>query len=173
MNLAEYRKAAAERRTNGDFIRFEKDGDIKYLRFMYKDMDKEAQLRYKAWNPAENKYTYADTKEGPEYKAVVRMNCIQYDEDGSNPRRVTWEFSAHVVDRDLTPQLNNIKPHDTGVWKVQVNNPGEMNVKIVAFPVLNADTVKYPVDLPEEEKPEDKPTEEAPKAETEKKSKYW
>ena len=174
MNLAEYRKAVAERRANGDFIRFEKDGDVKFLRFMYDDIKTEAVIKYKAWNPAENKYTYSDEKTSPEFKAVVRMNCIQYNEDGSDPRRVTWEFSAHIVDRDLVPQLENIKPHKSGVWKVQVNNPGEMNIKIVAFPVMNADTVKFPIDLPEQEDKKEEPKpEEAKPEEPKKTSKYW
>ena len=174
MNLVEYRKAVADRKANGDFIRFEKDGDTKFLRFMYEDIRTEAVIKYKAWNPEENKYVYSDTKDSKDFKAVVRMNCIQYNEDGSDPRKVTWEFSAHIVDRDLVPQLENIKPHNAGVWKVQVNNPGEMNIKIVAFPVLNADTVKFPIDIPEPEKKDEeaKPQESTPE-QPKKTSKYW
>lgn len=177
MNLAEYKKAAAERKSQGgDYIRFEKDGDTKYLRFLYDDIQTEAQLRYKFWDESQNKYVYADTKVSKEYKAVVRMNCIQYEEDGSNPRKVTWEFSAHIVNRDLVPQLENIKPHRMGVWKVQVNNPGEMNIKIVPFPVLNADTVKFPIDIPDAEKPAEAPdaaSTPAPEQPKQTKSKYW
>ena len=49
-----------------------------------------------------------------------------------------------------------------------------MNIKIVAFPVMNADTVKFPIDLPEQEEKKEEPKQEEAKPEEPKKtSKYW
>lgn len=178
MNLADYAKLDTGRGSGdrGEFISFEKTGDTKYLRFMYESggekMGEDIPTRRKKWDDAQHKYIY-DTEDGTQ---MCVLDCIEYDEDGKNPRRVRWERSAYFCKNTLLPMWKNYPRIIDGVWKVTATNPKTMDASYSLFPVMNADTIKYPII--EVEKKE--ATKEAPKAEPAAqpaapapKKKYW
>ena len=152
MNLAEYEKLdTGSSASRGDFIGFEKTGDTRYLRFMYEsggeNMGADIPTRRKKWDEA----------------------------DGSNPRRVRWERSAYFCKNTLLPMWKNYPRIIDGVWKVTATNPKTMDASYALFPVMGADTIKYPIieDKKEEKKEEAKPAQPtAPAAEAPRK-KYW
>lgn len=171
MNLAEYEKM--ETVTGGEYIKFESTGDTKYLRFMYEsggaEMGKDVEFRRKKWDDENHKYVY-DTEDG---QLVCSLKCIEYDADGSNPRNVIWERSAYFCKNTLLPMWKNYPRIIDGVWKVTATNPKTMDASYALFPVMNADTIKYPI-IDRNSKPAEK-TEQKPKEESKPapKKKYW
>ena len=163
MNLAEYEKLDNERSSRGDFIGFEKTGDTRYLRFMYEsggeNMGADIPTRRKKWDEVAHKYVY-DTEDG---QLMCVLNCIEYDADGSNPRRVRWERSAYFCKNTLLPMFRNYPRIIDGVWKITATNPKTMDASYALFPVMNADTIKYPISK-DEPKEEGKPAEPAKEA---------
>lgn len=173
MNLSDYVKMDDNRQSRGDFISFEKTGDTKYLRFMYtsggENMGEDIPTRRKKWDDAAHKYVY-DTEDGQQ---MCVLDCIQYDEDGSNPRRVRWERSAYFCSHTLLPMWRNYPRIIDGVWKVTATNPKTTDASYALFPVMNADTIKYPIiegEAKEEKKETPAP---AQPAEPAPRKKYW
>lgn len=172
MNLSDYVKMD-KGRSRGQFISFEKTGDTKYLRFMYESggetIGQDIKIRRKFYNQETGKYEY-DTPEGT---LTCVLECIEYDADGSNPRRVRWERSAYFCANTLIPMWSNYPRIMDGVWKVTATNPRTRDATYTLFPVTNADTIKYPIDLPDEpaeEKVPPKKKEPKPAAPA---KKYW
>lgn len=182
MNLAEYKKLDNERSSRGDFIGFEKTGDTRYLRFLYESggeqMGSDIPLRKKKWDDAQHKYVY-DTEDGQQ---MAILDAIEYDADGSNPRRVRWERSAYFCKNTLLPMFRNYPRIIDGVWKITATNPKTMDASYALFPVMNADTIKYPI-IKDEPKEEGKPAEPAKEAQAQQpaqpaaaapqRKKYW
>lgn len=178
MNLADYEKMDTERPSGGEFIKFTKQGETRYMRFLYESggekMGEDISIRRKKWDEAAKKYVY-DTEDG---QLMAVLKAVEYDEDGSNPRLVKWERSAYFCKNTLLPMFRNYPRIIDGVWKITVTNPGTMDISFSLFPVMNADTIKYPIIKDEEKKEETqlepipdqaetKPAEPAPR------KKYW
>lgn len=172
MNLAEYEKLDLS--NGGEYIKFESNGETRYLRFMYESggekMGEDIETRRKYWDEEQHKYVY-DTDQG---SLQCVLKCIEYNEDGSNPRLVKWERSAYFCKTTLMPMWRNYPRIIDGVWKVTASNPKTVDATYSLFPIMNADTIKYP--LIAENKPQEKPEEKkatAPAAEPAPKKKYW
>ena len=170
MNLADYEKMEVAS-GSGDYIKFEKTGDTKYLRFLYEsggeNMGVDVEFRRKKWDDEAKQYVY-DTDDG---QLTCSLQCIEYDADGSNPRLVRWERSAYFCKNTLLPMWRNYPRIIDGVWKITASNPKTMDATYSLFPVMNADTIKYPIieKNEEEKKEEEKPVETKPAQ----KKKYW
>ena len=179
INLADYEKLDNKREFVDNYIRFETTGEKRDLRFMYtrggNEMGKYVEFRRKKWDEEQGKFVY-DTEDG---QLVCALNCIEYDEDGKNPRRVRWERSAYFCKTVLLPAWRNYPRIMDGVWKVTATNPKDKTATYSLFPVMNADTIKFPII--EEEKPADtaapvKPAAPASSSVTDEpkpKKKYW
>lgn len=171
MNLSDYAKMD-KGGSRGQFIGFEKTGDTKYLRFMYESggetIGQDIKTRRKFFNPETNKYEY-DTPEGT---LSCVLECIEYDADGSNPRKVRWERSAYFCANTLIPMWANYPRIMDGVWKVTATSPKTRDATYTLFPVTNADTIKFPIDLPDEPEEAKATPKEEPKAPAPTK-KYW
>lgn len=143
MNLAAYAKI--EQTGGGEFIKFENTGDVKYLRFMYESggdtMGADVTFYRKYWDD-ENKRYVVGTDEG---QLVAALKAIEYDEDGKNPRVVRWERSAYFCKTVLLPMWRNYPRIMDGVWKITATSPKTLDASYAIFPVMNADTIKYPV----------------------------
>lgn len=177
MNLAQYEKLDTER-SNTSYIRFEKTGDAKYLRFLYESggekMGEDVVFRKKYWDDEAKRYVY-DTDQG---QLVCALNCIEYDADGKNPKMVIWERSAYFCKNTLLPMWRNFPRIIDGVWKVTATNPKTKEATYALFPVANADTIKYPIIESEESMPvvEGKPpfdTDTKEEVKPAAKKKYW
>nr|DAH56632.1 MAG TPA: hypothetical protein [Caudoviricetes sp.] len=175
MNLADYEKLDTKREFNDNFIKFEATGDTKYLRFMYTsggdEMGKDVEFRRKKWDEAQHKFVY-DTEDG---QLITALKCIEYDADGKNPRPVRWERSAYFCKTVLLPAWRNYPRIIDGVWKVTATNPKDKTAAYSLFPVMSADTIKFPIiETVEESKPVETKVE-APKPveEVKPKKKYW
>lgn len=170
MNLAEYEKLDTSS-NRGDYIRFEKNGETRYLRFMYEsggeEMGQDVNFRRKKWDDDQGKYIY-DTEDG---QLICALQCIEYDEDGSNPRKVQWEKSAYFCKNVLLPMWKNYPRIIDGVWKVTATNPKTRDASYALFPVLGADTIKFPIIA--EEKKEEAPAQPEQPAEPAPRKKYW
>ena len=179
INLADYEKLDTGRGTGADYIRFKETGETRYIRFMYEsggeNMGSDVEFRRKFWDDEKKKYVY-DTPEG---QLVCALDCIEYDADGSNPRRVLWERSAYFCKTVLLPMWRNYPRIVDGVWKITATNPKTMDATYALFPVMSADTVKFPI-IEAEQKPKkqeqattsskvEQPVQEGPKP----KKKYW
>lgn len=155
INLADYEKLDEKREFVDNYIRFETTGETRYLRFMYAsggaEMGKDVEFRRKKWDDEQGKFVY-DTEDG---QLICALKCIEYDADGKNPRIVRWERSAYFCKTVLLPQWRNFPRIMDGVWKVTATNPKDKTATYSLFPVMNADTIKYPII--EEEKKEEKP----------------
>lgn len=142
MNLAEYEKIET---TSSDYLKFEQTGETHYLRFLYlsggDSMGSDVQCRRKKWDDDNHRYVY-DTPDG---SPTCLLRCIEYNEDGSNPRIVIWERSAYFCKTVLLPQWKNFPRIIDGVWKVTASNPKTMEATYSLFPVMNATTVTYPI----------------------------
>lgn len=178
MNLSDYEKLDTSTQSSGEFIKFKKQGETRYLRFLYESggekMGEDIQLRRKKWDDAAQKYVY-DTEDG---QLMSVLNAIEYDEDGKNPRFVKWERSAYFCKNTLLPMFRNYPRIIDGVWKVTVTNPGTTDISFSLFPVMNADTVKFPIIKKEEatevkKEEEVKPKEPTPAAQPAPRKKYW
>lgn len=174
MNLSDYEKLDGGKEFNDNFIKFENTGDTKYLRFMYtsggNEMGKDVEFRKKKWDEENHKYVY-DTEDG---QLTTQLNCIEYDEDGKNPRIVRWERSAYFCKTVLLPMWRNYPRICDGVWKVTASNPKTKEATYSLFPVMSADTVKFPIiteNAPAEKKSE--PVEQKAAEEPRPKKKYW
>lgn len=179
MNLSEYEKLDTAPRATGEYIKFEKTGDTRFLRFLYESggdkMGEDIPVRRKKWDDAQHKFVY-DTEDGT---LTCALSCIEYDEDGSNPRLVIWERSAYFCKNTLLPMFRNYPRIIDAVWKVTATNPKTTDASYSLFPVMNADTIKYPI-IKADSKEEKKDTkseapakqEEQPKAPAQRK-KYW
>lgn len=143
MNLAKYEKLDLGNR--GEFIKFEKTGDTKYLRFIYEsggnNMGEDVKFRRKYWDDEEKKFVY-DTDKG---QLVCALKCIEYDADGSNPKMRRWERSAYFCKNVLLPMWRNYPKIIDGVWKVAATSPKTIEASYALFPVMNADTIKFPI----------------------------
>lgn len=174
MNLADYEKLDTSSGPS-TYIKFEKTGDTKYLRFMYssggQSMGSDVEFRRKMWDEQNHKYVY----DGDEGQLVCALKCIEYNEDGSNPRIVKWERSAYFCKTVLLPMWKNYPRIMDGVWKVTATNPKTMDATYALFPVMNADTIKFPI-IEEGSKAKDEvpfdTKQEEPKAPVARK-KYW
>lgn len=144
INLNDYEKLDSKEFVD-NYIRFESTGDTKYLRFMYysggDEMGKDVEFRRKKWDEEQNKFVY-DTDDG---QLVTALKCIEYDADGSNPRIVRWERSAYFCKTVLLPQWKNYPRICDGVWKVTATNPRDKSATYSLFPVMSADTIKFPI----------------------------
>lgn len=142
MNLADYEKLDVG---GGDYIKFEKTGETRILRFMYtsggNDMGKDVEFRRKFWDEEQGKYVY-DTDEG---QLICALDCIEYDEGGKNPRYVKWERSAYFCKTVLLPMWRNYPRIIDGVWKVTATSPKTKEATYALFPVMDADSIKYPI----------------------------
>ena len=174
MNLAEYEKLDTGF-SKGDYIKFEKNGETRYLRFLYESggekMGEDVQFRRKYWDEDAKKFVY-DTDEG---QLVCSLKVIEYDADGKNPRRKIWERSAYFCKTVLLPMWKNYPRIIDGVWKVTATNPKTLEASYALFPVMNADTITFPIieaNEKTEEKSKKEPKEE-PKKEPAPKKKYW
>lgn len=175
MNLAEYEKLDTGT-SKGDFISFEKTGDTKYLRFLYtsggEKMGEDISIRRKKWDDVAHKYVY-DTDDGT---LTAVLEAIEYDVDGKNPRRVRWERSAYFCKNTLLPMFRNYPRIIDGVWKISASNPRTKDATYALFPVLDADTVKFPIIEDEKEVKEATSTSEKEVKEEVKaapRKKYW
>lgn len=175
MNLADYEKLDTSS-IGQDYIKFEKTGDTKYLRFLYESggeqMGVDVEFRRKKWDEEKKQYVY-DTDDG---QLKCDLKCIEYDADGKNPRIVRWERSAYFCKTVLLPMWRNYPRIIDGVWKITASNPKTMDATYALFPVMNADTIKYPIIQPEEsaEKASENKTEEKPvETKPAQKKKYW
>lgn len=143
MDLATYAKM--EQRNEGEFIKFENTGDVKYLRFLYEsggeEMGKDVVFYRKYWDPEARRYVVG-TDEG---QLVAALRAIEYNEDGSNPRLVRWERSAYFCKTVLLPAWRNYPRIIDGVWKITATSPRTIDASYSIFPVINADTIKYPI----------------------------
>lgn len=143
MNLLEYEKLDIG--GGSDYIKFENTGDTKYLRFMYESggdqMGADITFRRKFWDDENKKFIY-DTDQGT---LTCTLKCIEYDADGKNPHNVVWERSAYFCKTVLLPMWRNYPRIMDGVWKVTASNPKTKEATYSLFPVMNADTVKYPI----------------------------
>lgn len=143
MNLAEYAKI--EQNGGGEFIRFENTGDVKYLRFLYESggerMGEDVIFYRKYWDPEQKRYIVG----GDKGQLMAALKAIEYDEDGSNPRVVRWERSAYFCKTVLLPAWRNYPRIIDGVWKITATSPRTLDASYSIFPVLNADTIKYPI----------------------------
>lgn len=146
MDLASYKRAAEERTSTGNsqYIRFETHGEKKILRFMH-DTVQDIKVKYKKWDDVDKKYLYSNIQPSKEWRAVAFMNCIEYLPGGGDPKRVIWQFSAHVTVNQIVPYITRRPRIKDGVWEVTVNNPKDMNISVIMFPVEGADTVSYPI----------------------------
>ena len=177
MNLADYEKMDTSSGPQ-NYIKFEKTGDTKYLRFLYEsggdEMGKDVEFRRKYWDEENKKFVY----DGPEGQLVCALKCIQYDADGKNPKLVRWERSAYFCKNVLLPMWRNYPRIIDGVWKVTATNPKTIDATYSLFPVMNADMISFPLireeDQPKEEKKEQpKKTEEAKNPVQATRKKYW
>lgn len=175
INLADYEKMDTNKEFVDNFIRFENSGDTKYLRFMYasggETMGKDVEFRRKKWDEEQNKFVY-DTEDG---QLITQLRCIEYDADGKNPRIVRWERSAYFCKTVLLPAWKNYPRIMDGVWKVTATNPRDKSATYSLFPVMNADTIKFPI-IEEEKKTEESPAPakvEKPAEDPKPKKKYW
>lgn len=149
MNLAEYNKLDNVG-PGGDYITFEATGDTKILRFMYNSTDgSDIGIRKKKFNEETRKYEY-DVADGT---PTCVLNCIEYDIDGKNPRKVRWERSAYFCRTVLLPAWKNYPRIIDGVWKVSASNPRTRDAAYSLFPIMDADAIKFPFTF------EDKPAE--------------
>lgn len=177
MNLANYAKI--EQMGGGEFVKFENTGDVKYLRFLYESggekMGSDVTFYRKYWDNEARKYV-TGTDEGT---LTAALKAIEYDEDGSNPRVVRWERSAYFCKTVLLPMWKNYPRIIDGVWKITATSPKTLDASYSVFPVMNADTIKFPViDDVVQRAPKEEPKEEKPdvQVETAKKAvskKYW
>lgn len=171
MNLADYEKLE-EKNSGGEFIKFQNNGETRFLRFMYTSggdkMGEDVEFRKRKWDDEERKYVY-DTDDGT---LMTSLKCIEYDADGKNPRLVKWDRSAYFCKNVLLPQWRNFPRICDGVWKVTATNPTDKSASYSLFPVMSADTIKFPIieasSAPKAEPAPAKTTEE-PKP----KKKYW
>lgn len=143
MDLATYAKI--EQNGGGEFIKFENTGDVKYLRFLYEsggeNMGEDVIFYRKYWD-AENKKYVVGTEQG---QLMAALKAIEYDADGSNPRVVRWERSAYFCKTVLLPMWRNYPRIIDGVWKITATSPKTLDASYSIFPVMNADTIKYPI----------------------------
>lgn len=175
MNLADYEKLETSSGPT-NYIKFEKTGDTKYLRFIYESggekMGEDVEFRRKFWDEENKKFVY----DGPEGQLVCALKCIEYDADGKNPRLVKWERSAYFCKNVLLPMWKNYPRIIDGVWKVTATNPKTIDATYSLFPVMNADTITFPI-IKEDAKPAEaakvQPKQEAKPAEPAPKKKYW
>ncbi len=143
MNLAEYSKI--EQSGGGQFVKFEETGEVKFLRFLYESggetMGSDVEFYRKYWDNEQKKFVTGT----PEGTLTAALKAIEYDEDGSNPRVVRWERSAYFCKTVLLPMWKNYPRIIDGVWKITATSPKTLDASYSVFPVLNADTIKYPV----------------------------
>lgn len=143
MNLADYSKI--EQTGGGDFIKFETTGETRFLRFMYESggegMGADVEFYRKYWDDAAKKFVVG-TAEG---QLVAALKAIEYDADGSNPKVVRWERSAYFCKTVLLPMWKNYPRIVDGVWKITATSPKTLDASYSVFPVLNADTIKFPI----------------------------
>lgn len=177
MNLKEYEKIDTD--VSREYIRFEQSGEQKILRFLYtsggEDMGSDVEFRKKFWDEEQHKFIY-DSDKG---SLVAMLKCIEYDEDGKNPRLVLWERSAYFCKTVLLPMWKNFPRIIDGVWRVTASNPKTREATYSLFPLMDADTIKYPI-IEEQKKPDNaapaaaKPAQaEATPAQPAQKKKYW
>lgn len=146
MNLNEYAKMDEKKEFVDNYIRFENQGDTKYLRFMYKSggekMGEDIIFHKKYWDEEAKKFVY----DGEQGTPVAALEAIEYDPDGSNPRRVRWERSASFCRNVLLPVWKEYNRICDGVWKITATaNPRTTDAKYSVFPVMSADTIKFPI----------------------------
>lgn len=143
MNLAEYSKI--EQTGGGTFIKFERTGEVRYLRFLYESggerMGEDVTFYRKYWDDEQKRYVVG-TDQG---QLVAALKAIEYDEDGSNPRVVRWERSAYFCKTVLLPMWKNYPRIIDGVWKITATSPRTLDASYSIFPVIGADTIKYPI----------------------------
>lgn len=175
MNLADYEKLDEKREFVDNFIKFEASGDTKYLRFMYQSggdkMGVDVEFRRKKWDEEQGKFVY-DTDDG---QLITQLKCIEYDADGKNPRIVRWERSAYFCKTVLLPAWKNYPRIMDGVWKVTATNPRDKSATYSLFPVMNADTIKFPIieEAKTEASPAPAKVESKPAEDPKTKKKYW
>lgn len=143
MNLANYSKIEAT--GGGKFIKFENTGETRFLRFLYESggnkMGEDVVFYRKKWDDVAKKYVMNT----PEGQLVAALKAIEYDEDGSNPRLVRWERSAYFCKTVLLPMWKNYPRIIDGVWKITATSPKTLDASYSVFPVMSADTIKYPI----------------------------
>lgn len=143
MNLAAYKKL--EQYGGGDFVKFESTGETRYFRFLYEsggeEMGKDVTFYRKYWDDEAKRYVVG-TDEG---QLVAALKAIEYDADGSNPRLVRWERSAYFCKTVLLPMWENYPRIVDGVWKITATSPKTLDASYSVFPVMNADTIKFPI----------------------------
>lgn len=143
INLADYAKV--DRTGGGTFIKFERTGEVRYLRFLYTSggdrMGEDVVFYRKYWDPEQRKYIIG----GDKGQLVAALKAIEYDEDGSNPRLVRWERSAYFCKTVLLPMWRNYPRIIDGVWKITATSPRTLDATYSIFPVIGADTIKYPI----------------------------
>lgn len=146
MNLSEYAKI--ENRGGGEYIKFETTGETRYLRFLYESggdlMGEDVTFYRKYWDDVNKKYVVG-TDEG---QLMATLRAVEYDADGKNPRLVKWERSAYFCKTVLLPMWKNYPRIIDGVWKITATSPKTLDASYSVFPVISADTIKYPI--PEE-----------------------
>lgn len=143
MNLADYAKI--ENSGGGEYIKFETTGETRYLRFLYESggdsMGVDVPFYRKYWDDAQKKYVIG-TDEG---QLVATLRAVEYDADGKNPRVVKWERSAYFCKNVLLPMWKNFPRIIDGVWKITATSPKTLDASYAVFPVMSADTIKYPI----------------------------
>ena len=146
MNLSDYAKI--ENTGGGEYIKFENTGETRILRFLYESggdsMGADVTFYRKFWDEEQKKYVIG-TDEG---QLVTTLRAVEYDADGKNPRVVKWERSAYFCKTVLLPMWKNFPRIIDGVWKITATSPKTLDASYAVFPVLSADTIKYPI--PEE-----------------------
>lgn len=147
MNLSDYAKI--ENSGGGEYIKFETTGETRFLRFLYESggdlMGADVTFYRKYWDDANKKYVVG-TDEG---QLVTTLKAVEYDADGKNPRIVKWERSAYFCKSVLLPMWKNFPRIIDGVWKITATSPKTIDASYSVFPVIGADTIKYPI--PEQE----------------------
>lgn len=142
MDLATYAKLDQNR---GEYIKFERTGEVRYLRFLYESggdrMGEDIIFYRKYWDPETRKYVVGTDKG----QLMATLRAIEYDADGSNPRIVKWERSAYFCKTVLLPAWRNYPRIIDGVWKITATSPRTIDASYSIFPVVDADTIKYPI----------------------------
>lgn len=146
MNLSDYAKI--ENSGGGEYIKFETTGETRILRFLYESggdaMGSDVTFYRKFWDDENKKYVVG-TDEG---QLVTTLRAVEYDADGKNPRVVKWERSAYFCKAVLLPMWKNFPRIIDGVWKITATSPKTLDASYSVFPVISADTIKFPI--PEE-----------------------
>lgn len=129
---------------SGEFIKFKKENESKFLRFLFTDATT-IESHKKFWDEDQKKWLLDDACPEGKGSYKITFNCVEYDEHGANPRRVRWEISEYLYNEYLSPYIEKTTPASQNVWEIKVRRPGTMDISYVAFKVEDATELTYPI----------------------------